>query len=56
MRQMRLSAESDASGGNLEAAGDTPIRMTGEHLTVALDELLDSRSKLTRVLLGAAHA
>jgi hypothetical protein len=55
-RAALLSAESDASGGEVEAADDAPIRVTDEHLTAALDELLDSRSQLTRVLLGAAKA
>ena len=30
-----------------------PLRVTDEHLGAALDELLDSRNQLTRVLLGA---
>jgi ATP-dependent 26S proteasome regulatory subunit len=51
-RAALLAAESDDRGDALEAADDTPIRVTDEHLTAALDELLDSRSKLTRVLLG----
>jgi hypothetical protein len=54
-RAALLAAESDVRADALEAADDTPIRVTDEHLTAALDELLDSRSKLTRVLLGA-HA
>jgi hypothetical protein len=40
-----LSAESEP--------GDGPIRVTGAHLTAALDKLLDGRSQLTRALLGA---
>jgi hypothetical protein len=40
-----LSAESEP--------GDGPIRVTATHLDAALDKLLDSRSQLTRVLLGA---
>jgi ATP-dependent 26S proteasome regulatory subunit len=52
-RAALLSAESDASSGNLEEA---PIRVTDEHLIAALNELLDSRSQFTRVLLGARQA
>jgi hypothetical protein len=32
--------------------GGTPIRVTGAHLTEALDQLLDARGQLTRKLLG----
>jgi hypothetical protein len=32
--------------------GDGPIRVTDAHLATALDQLLDSRNQLTRVLLG----
>jgi ATP-dependent 26S proteasome regulatory subunit len=55
-RAALLAAESDERRDAFDAADDTPIRVTDEHLTAALDELLDSRSKLTRVLLGAAQA
>ncbi|HEU5416989.1 MAG TPA: hypothetical protein VFV41_04810 [Streptosporangiaceae bacterium] len=41
-----LAAEADL------AAADGAIRVTGAQLTAALDQLLDSRSQLTRVLLG----
>ncbi len=40
-----LSCESDE-------AGEGPIRVTDAHVTVALDQLLDGRNQLTRVLLG----
>ena len=39
-----LSCEADPTGG--------PIRVTDTHLNAALDQLLDTRSQLTRVLLG----
>jgi hypothetical protein len=55
-RAALLAAESDDSGGTLDGADDAPIRVTDEHLTAALDALLDSRSQLTRVLLGARQA
>jgi ATP-dependent 26S proteasome regulatory subunit len=32
--------------------GEGPIRVTDAHLTTALDQLLDGRNQLTRVLLG----
>jgi len=35
-----------------DPAGEGPIRVTGAHLSAALDQLLDSRNQLTRVLLG----
>jgi ATPase family associated with various cellular activities (AAA) len=40
-----LACEDDQSEG--------PIRVTDAHLTAALDQLLDTRNQLTRVLLGA---
>lgn len=55
-RAALLAADSDDRGDTLDAVDDTPITVTNEHLTAALDELLDSRSKLTRVLLGATKA
>jgi ATPase family associated with various cellular activities (AAA) len=36
-----------------EPGGAAPLRVTGEHMTAALDELLDTRNQLTQVLLGA---
>lgn len=54
-RAALLAAESDDRRGTPDEA-DAPIRVTDEHLTVALDQLLDSRSQLTRVLLGAKQA
>jgi len=51
-----LAAEADqaaAAAGTGEAPGpDGAIRVTGAQLTAALDQLLDSRAQLTRVLLG----
>jgi hypothetical protein len=35
-----------------DAAPGAPLRVSAAHLTAALDELLDTRSQLTRVLLG----
>ncbi len=56
-RAALLAAESDDDrGGTLDGADDAPIRVTDEHLTAALDQLLDGRSQLTRVLLGAKQA
>jgi hypothetical protein len=43
-----LSCEADPAD-----APDGPIRVTDAHLNAALDQLLDSRNQLTRILLGA---
>jgi hypothetical protein len=45
------AAEQDSEGAATE---DLPLRVTDEHLAVALDELLDTRNALTRALLGGA--
>jgi len=42
-----LACEDDDSEG--------PIRVTDAHLDAALDQLLDSRNQLTRVVLGGEH-
>ena len=34
-------------------AEDQPLRVTDEHLTAALDQLLDTSNELTRLLLGS---
>jgi SpoVK/Ycf46/Vps4 family AAA+-type ATPase len=51
-----LAAEADlaaSAAGTGEGHGpDGAIRVTGAQLTAALDQLLDSRAQLTRVLLG----
>jgi hypothetical protein len=51
-----LAAEADRAASAPaadEASGpDGPIRVTSAQLTAALDQLLDSRSQLTRALLG----
>jgi ATP-dependent 26S proteasome regulatory subunit len=39
-----------------DEAGLGPIRVTDAHLTAALDQLLDNRNQLTRVLLGGEQA
>jgi hypothetical protein len=33
--------------------GGRPLRVTDAHLSAALDQLLDTRNQLTRMLLGA---
>ncbi len=48
-RAALLAAEADG-------LGEGAIRVTGEQLTTALDRLLESRSQLTRVLLGGIGA
>ena len=55
-RAALLAVELDDSHDTLLGADDARIRVTDEHLTAALDELLDGRSQLTRVLLGARQA
>ena len=52
-----LAAEEDEAGSagaepGTAAKDDSPIQVTGGHLTAALDQLLGSRGQLTRVLLG----
>jgi ATP-dependent 26S proteasome regulatory subunit len=48
---LRRAALRAADESEHEDAG-TPIRVTDAHLTAALDQLLDTRNELTRVLLG----
>jgi cell division protease FtsH len=50
-RAALVAAEDDTAGGS-SGADDAPIRVTDRHMSVALDELLDTRSKLTQALLG----
>jgi len=47
-----LAAEADLTASAQESGPDEAIRVTSAQLTAALDQLLDSRSQLTRVLLG----
>ena len=47
---LRAAEETGADSGAGEAAA--PLRVTDAHLNAALDELLDTRNELTRVLLG----
>jgi hypothetical protein len=45
---------SDVEPDGAVAGGDgAPLRVTDEHMNAALDELLDTRNQLTRILLGA---
>jgi ATP-dependent 26S proteasome regulatory subunit len=46
LRRAALNAADDAGT-------EAPLRVTGAHLNTALDELLDTRNQLTRLLLGA---
>ena len=51
LRKAALFAAEDGAGP--EGAGrDGPLRVTGAHMSAALDQLLDTRNQLTRVLLG----
>jgi hypothetical protein len=47
LRRAALNAADEADGAA------APLRVTGAHLNAALDELLDTRNQLTRLLLGA---
>ena len=53
---LRAAREADAVGA-ADAVGEAddggPLRVTDAHLSAALDQLLDTRNQLTRVLLGA---
>jgi hypothetical protein len=48
-----LACEDD--GSDSDSDSDGPIRVTDAHLDAALDQLLDTRNQLTRVLLGGDH-
>jgi hypothetical protein len=50
------AAEEDGGAGAGPAAGGRPLRVTDTHLNAALDQLLDTRNELTRVLLGGRPA
>jgi hypothetical protein len=52
---LRRAALRAADESGPEDAG-TPIRVTDAHLATALDQLLDTRNELTRVLLGGQAA
>jgi SpoVK/Ycf46/Vps4 family AAA+-type ATPase len=49
-RAALCAAEDDSQDGE---SGTAPLRVTDAHMGAALDQLLDARSALTRVLLGA---
>jgi hypothetical protein len=51
-RAALLAAEADQAGTGEAGGPDGAIRVTRAQLSAALDRLLDSRSQLTRVLLG----
>ncbi|MBO0774722.1 MAG: 26S protease regulatory subunit, partial [Actinobacteria bacterium] len=46
------AAAGDWEPGEKDVDGAGPLRVTDAHLNAALDELLDTRNELTRVLLG----
>jgi hypothetical protein len=53
LRRAALRAAEEAGPGEARPAdGDRPLRVTDAHLNAALDQLLDTRNELTRVLLG----
>jgi len=63
IRKAALLACEDETGSEPAADGQTttesgqtaPIRVTDDHMTAALDQLLDTKSQLTRVLLGGGQ-
>ncbi|MBV9206739.1 MAG: 26S protease regulatory subunit [Actinobacteria bacterium] len=54
LRRAALYAAQDEEPG--DASAGRPLRITDAHMSAALDRLLDTRSQLTRVLLGARPA
>jgi hypothetical protein len=62
LRRAAIYAAEDAAGQGPGAAGDVgdaadgPLTVRDAHMNAALDELLDSRSRLTRALLGGYAA
>ena len=53
LRRAALLAAESADQVTSDAGHDNqPLRVTDEHLTAALDQLLDTRNELTRLLLG----
>jgi hypothetical protein len=54
-RAALAAAEADEAGASDAIADDVPIRVTDEHMRTALDQLLDTRSTLTQVLLGGTR-
>ena len=55
LRRAALEA-ADEDGDQDGARAGTPLRVTDAHLTAALDQLLDTRSAMTAVLLGGRPA
>jgi ATPase family associated with various cellular activities (AAA) len=51
LRKAALFAAEDGAGPD-GAGRDGPLRVTDAHMSAALDQLLDTRNQLTRVLLG----
>jgi hypothetical protein len=49
------SAAADGGRAATQTAQAAPIRVTDDHMTAALDQLLDTKSQLTRVLLGGGQ-
>ena len=54
LKELLRRAALRAAGAEVAGGGGAPLRVTDEHLNAALDELLDTRNELTRLLLGAA--
>jgi hypothetical protein len=50
-----LACEDGTGNGGTDGGRAAPIRVTDGHMAEALDQLLDAKSQLTRVLLGGAQ-
>jgi hypothetical protein len=53
---LRRAALRTADEQDPETDAGEPLRVTDAHLTAALDQLLDTRNELTRILLGGTRA
>jgi ATPase family associated with various cellular activities (AAA) len=56
LRRAALVAAKDAQPGDSERGDSAPLVVSDAHMNAALDQLLDTRSQLTRVLLGSRVA
>ena len=52
MKELLRRAALRAADESEDEEASTPIRVTDAHMTAALDQLLDTRNELTRILLG----
>jgi ATPase family associated with various cellular activities (AAA) len=55
LRRAALRAAEEAAEPDAAGSGGGRLRVTDAHMTAALDQLLDSRNELTRILLGGSR-